>query len=127
MHLIFDSQPQRMRAEEVQHLAYDAWRFVQEFQVPLTEVALSTYTSALPFTPKECSLYKHFNKLVRHGPTVLRGVPSSWTTCLSILEGHNGSVISALFSPDGKQIVSASKDTTLRIWDAATGAAIGGP
>ena len=36
-------------------------------------------------------------------------------------------VISAAFSPDGKRIVTASSDKTARIWDAATGKAIGEP
>ena len=33
----------------------------------------------------------------------------------------------ALYSPDGKRILSWSDDKTLRLWDAATGAAIGEP
>src|ERR1700758_4706566 len=32
---------------------------------------------------------------------------------------------SARFSPDGRQIVTASKDGTARLWDAATGKPIG--
>ncbi len=37
------------------------------------------------------------------------------------------SVLSAAFSPDGKRIVTASDDNTARLWDAATGEAIGAP
>ena len=33
----------------------------------------------------------------------------------------------AAFSPDGKRIITASQDRTARIWDAATGKAIGEP
>ena len=36
-------------------------------------------------------------------------------------EGHTAQVYDATFSPDGKQIVTASGDNTARIWDAATG------
>jgi len=43
------------------------------------------------------------------------------------LEGHTGCVNSAAFSPDGKRIVSASEDKTIRIWDAQTGKQIGYP
>jgi WD40 repeat protein len=37
------------------------------------------------------------------------------------LSGHQGAVLAVAFSPDGKRIVSASADKTLKVWDAATG------
>ena len=43
------------------------------------------------------------------------------------LEGHADHVLSVVYSPDGKHIISASSDKTIRIWDANTGAAIGKP
>ena len=36
-------------------------------------------------------------------------------------EGHSEPVNSAMFSSDGKYIVSASQDKTVKIWDIATG------
>ena len=36
-------------------------------------------------------------------------------------------MLSAAFSPDGKRIVTASRDKTARLWDAATGKPIGEP
>ena len=44
-----------------------------------------------------------------------------------IIADHIDAVLSASFSPDGKRIVSASADNTLRIWDVATGKPIGSP
>jgi hypothetical protein len=38
-----------------------------------------------------------------------------------VLAGHTGMVISAGFSPDGTNLVSASVDQTVRVWDVATG------
>jgi WD40 repeat protein len=36
------------------------------------------------------------------------------------LEGHNGKVLCAQFSPDGSRIVTSASDKTVRIWTAST-------
>ena len=46
---------------------------------------------------------------------------------VAILSGHEGSVATATFSPDGRCVVTASEDKTARIWDAQTGKEIGSP
>src|SRR5262252_8105893 len=40
---------------------------------------------------------------------------------------HYALIFSAQFSPDGQRIVTASKDGTARLWDAASGDPIGEP
>src|SRR5262249_56405775 len=39
------------------------------------------------------------------------------------LTGHDGAVTAVAYSPDGRWLVSGGDDRTLRVWDAATGAA----
>ena len=40
---------------------------------------------------------------------------------LQILEGHQDSIRSVAYSPDGKFIASGSEDWTVRIWNLANG------
>ena len=37
------------------------------------------------------------------------------------LRGHLGWVLSVAYSPDGKHLVSGSRDNTVKIWDAQSG------
>ncbi len=45
----------------------------------------------------------------------------SWNYQSSILNGHTGNLWTSEYSPDGKKIVTASSDNTVRVWDAASG------
>ena len=44
-----------------------------------------------------------------------------WYVVPSGPQGHSGDVYSVAYSPDGRQLLSGSKDKIVRVWDVATG------
>ncbi len=65
----------------------------------------------------------------RSTSTLTGGTTRVWDAASGIeiaaSSGHESWVVSAVFSPDSRQIVTASSDGTARLWDAMSGASIG--
>ncbi|KAL8299079.1 hypothetical protein RB593_009133 [Gaeumannomyces tritici] len=78
------------------------------------------YCSAIVFAPEESVVRKMFCGQFPTWLSVPR-VDQKWDACLQTLEGHNGDVNSVAFAHDGKTVASASHDTTVKLWNTATG------
>ena len=59
----------------------------------------------------------------KHQPMKL-DMQEKWSLCLQTLEGHSNSVFSVAFSPDSTRLASGSRDDTVKIWDASSGACL---
>jgi WD40 repeat protein len=79
------------------------------------------YASALVFSPAYSITRNLFQNEEPDWIVTKPHTEHEWTACLLTLEGHSGWVVSATFSPDGKLVVSASYDKTLKVWDPVTG------
>ena len=83
---------------------------------------LQLYCLALVFAPEKSIVRETFKRCIPVWIQRKSKLQAHWNAALQTLEGNSGWVSSVAFSPDGSQVVSGSYDTTVRLWDAATGA-----
>jgi len=122
-----------VRAENAERVAQEQ-RKLAEQQRKLAEERAEDYRRSLYFnrialaeTAYRNSNMQRLRELLELCPADLRGWEWHRLNHVSdqasmTLQGHSERVYSVAFSPDDKRIVSSSKDKTIKIWDAATGA-----
>lgn len=109
------------KSDKDDSLAVDMQRFLAAFASIISQSAPHIYISALPFAPRCLPLSKQYSKYYPQTLVVKRGGYNNWPAIQKVFVGHAGSVQSAVFSPDGRRIVSGSGDTTIRVWNTETG------
>ncbi|PSN58928.1 hypothetical protein BS50DRAFT_509500, partial [Corynespora cassiicola Philippines] len=111
----------RLVASFIVKFLHDAHRFVLRFVSTLADAPLQIYLSGLAFSPEASIVRRAFNEQVRQEVRVVLGRDAEWDACHSVLEGHSGWVKAVVFSPDSQLVASASDDSTVRVWETATG------
>src|ERR1700689_383106 len=102
-------------------MAVDMQKFVSAFASVISQSAPHTYLSALTFAPRNSMVSKTYLKKYTNTLRIQSGGQSDWPAIQNVLSGHQRPVVSVSFSPDGRRVVSGSRDRTIRVWDAETG------
>ena len=89
----------------------------------IQEAPLQVYYSALVFAPKKSIVRSLYNDRISKWAHKVPTVENKWSPLEQILTGHSSGITSIAFSPGGKKVVSGSEDSTVRVWDIATGQA----
>ncbi|KAI1330214.1 NACHT domain-containing protein [Xylariaceae sp. FL0255] len=116
---------ERPGVSRLQGLVVDASRLLQSFRSAIESRPLQTYASVLVFSPIQSRLRNLFWHERPQWAECRTKLADQWSKCEATLEGHTDSVNSAAFSADGRRVVSASHDSTVKVWDAATGECLG--
>ena len=101
-------------------LLNDTYRFLSSHHHTISESAMHTYYSALPFTPHNTRLYHLYEQEASHSITVLQGLSPTWTSWLSTLSlpAHGDGILS--ISPDGMWLAVSNMQGKIMILDSQT-------
>jgi WD40 repeat protein len=99
-----------------------ALRWYQEQRVAVSRELAANAISQLALNPGLSLLLALEAARVAHTDQAEDALKRSLRSQLiAVMRGHTATVMSAAFSPDGKFVVTASADSTARLWDAKTG------
>ena len=117
----------KRECEDILMFVRDGIKFVEHFSGIIDKSTPHLYLSALPFLPSRSIMAGYLLDRFPRIAKVAVGQSHDWPRSHHILRGHKEGVYAAVFSSDGRYIVSGSDDRTIRLWDAQTGSQVGNP
>ncbi|KAJ5225252.1 hypothetical protein N7468_006477 [Penicillium chermesinum] len=97
----------------------DARRFVSKNRAIFELAPLQIYCTGLIFAPPTSVRRAFKSEIAKSGLSQLPHPGENWGADVQTLEGHNNTVVSVEFSPDGGRLLSGSED--IRLWEVSTG------
>ncbi|CAJ2507908.1 Uu.00g090940.m01.CDS01 [Anthostomella pinea] len=111
-------------ASGLQALVKDAYCLLQTFRPAIESRPLQAYISLFVFSPIQSLMRGLSAHKAPRWVECKTELAKQWSACEAILEGHTDVVNLAAFSADGRDVVEASRNQTVRLWDAASGACL---
>jgi len=112
---------------DLAEVAKDVWKFTSMFEDAIAGAATHIYLSALAFCPSDSFMARIYKPHYPHCLSITSGRRVNWDEAATTSDGHNNSVLSVAFFPDGRKLASGSHDDTVRMWDSKTGKAVSAP
>ncbi|OSC98368.1 WD40 repeat-like protein [Trametes coccinea BRFM310] len=111
-----------IRRAHVSALLYECERMSRAFYPAISASFMQVYRTAIPFSPVDSLLRRHYHADVLQTVEVRKGLEEIWSTTLMSRVIGTDTVSALAFSPDGAHVVYGAGDGSVRLLNAHTGA-----